>query len=139
MHWGETGRISLSALLVIMAAFFGLLFTPAHASPIQVAEVSICLNVVDLQCQGGAPTFSPDVGKLYCFTRILGAQEPTKIFHVWYYKNKERARVPLEVNSGNWRTYSSKIIQPHETGEWRVEILGPDSELLRVIHFKVVP
>jgi len=136
MRWTERGRI---ALLIVMVGLFGAFTARTYASPIQVAEASICVNVVDLQCQGKALTFSPDVGKLYCFTRILGAQEPTQIFHVWYYKEIERARVALQVNSPNWRTYSSKIIQPHETGEWRVEILGPDNELLKVIHFQIEP
>ncbi|RLB76720.1 MAG: DUF2914 domain-containing protein, partial [Deltaproteobacteria bacterium] len=102
-------------------------------------EASICLDVVDLQCQGGDTIFSSSLGKLYCFTRIVGAKEPTTIFHVWYHGQKQRARVPLQVNSSNWRTYSSKIIQAHETGDWRVEVLGPNDELLRVVHFKVVP
>ena len=126
-------------LLTIMLVVFPFSSVTAQASSIQVAEASICLDVVDLQCQGKDTTFSSSLGKLYCFTRIIGAQEPTQIFHVWFYEEKQRARVPLQVNSPNWRTYSSKIIQPHEKGEWRVEILGPDNELLKVIHFQIEP
>ncbi|MBW1731222.1 MAG: DUF2914 domain-containing protein [Deltaproteobacteria bacterium] len=111
----------------------------AESSPLQVAEASICVDVVGLQCQGGDTTFSSHLGKLYCFTRIIGAQSPTQIFHVWYYKDKERARVPLQVNSPNWRTYSSKLIQSHEIGQWRVEVLGPDNKLIKSIYFQVVP
>ncbi|HDM09441.1 MAG: DUF2914 domain-containing protein [Deltaproteobacteria bacterium] len=111
----------------------------AGPSSLQVTEAYICLDVVDLQCQGKDTTFSSSLGKLYCFTRVIGAQEPTQIFHVWYYGQNERARVPLQVNSSNWRTYSSKIIQAHEAGQWRVEILGPNNELLNVVRFQVVP
>ncbi len=139
MHRIRKSTAQLLALFVGIVTILGLSAIVTEASPVQVAEAAICLDVVDLQCQGENTTFSSSLGKLYCFTRIIGAQEPTEIFHVWYYKEKERARVALQVNSPNWRTYSSKIIQLHETGEWRVEILGPNNELLRVVHFQVVP
>lgn len=139
MRIGQKIFCVLLTLLVIMLLSFPLTAARAQESSVKVADASICLDVVDLQCQGKDNTFSSSLGKLYCFTRIVGAQQPTTIYHVWYWKEKQRARVPLQVNSNNWRTYSSKIIQPHETGDWRVEILGPDEGLLKVIHFKVVP
>lgn len=134
-------------IMGIVASLVGLLISglypmaamAAGPSSLQVTEAYICLDVVDLQCQGKDTTFSSSLGKLYCFTRVIGAQEPTQIFHVWYYGQNERARVPLQVNSSNWRTYSSKIIQAHEAGQWRVEILGPNNELLNVVRFQVVP
>ena len=134
-------------IMGIVASLVGLLISglypmaamAAGPSSLQVTEAYICLDVVDLQCQGKDTTFSSSLGKLYCFTRVIGAQEPTQIFHVWYYGQHERARVPLQVNSSNWRTYSSKIIQAHEAGQWRVEILGPNNELLNVVRFQLVP
>ncbi len=119
------------------------IFSPLHAlaqtSPLQVTDAAICVDVVDLQCQGQDKQFSSQLGKLYCFTRIIGAKEPTTITHVWYYGQKQRAKVVLEINSANWRTYSSKIIQAHEIGDWHVDIIGPEGELLHTIHFNIVP
>jgi len=46
-----------------------------------------------------------------------------------------RARVDLAIKSSTWRTYSSKIIQPHEIGSWRVEVLDPEGTVLKVIQF----
>ena len=135
----ETRFVKYLALTFVLTA----LFTPSlgFAEPVtlQVEDAAICVDVVDLQCQGQDVQFSSQLGKLYCFTRIVGAKEPTSITHVWYYGEKQRARVVLNVNSHNWRTYSSKIIQVHEIGDWHVDILGPGEELLHTIHFKVVP
>jgi len=129
----------LLQLMAIMLPSVSLTEARAQESSLRVADASICLDVVDLQCQGKDNTFLSSLGKLYCLTRIVGAHQPTTIYHVWYWREKQRARVPLQVNSSNWRTYSSKIIQPHETGDWKVEVLGPHEKLLSVIHFRVVP
>jgi hypothetical protein len=79
------------------------------------------------------------VGKLYCFTKITGAQSPTHVTHVWSFDGTERARVELAVNAASWRTFSSKIIQAHELGAWRVEILDPEGSVLKTLEFEVTP
>ena len=132
-------RIALAAAVLCLTMIIcgGSFAQPLHA--LEIKDAGICLDVVDLQCQGKDVQFSSSLGKLYCFTRVVGATTPVTITHVWYYGDKERARVRLEVRSTDWRTYSSKIIQPHETGHWRVEILGPDGTVLKTIEFTVVP
>jgi hypothetical protein len=67
----------------------------------------------------------------------VGAQNNTHVTHVWYFGETERARVGLDVRSGSWRTNSSKIIQHHEIGDWHVDVLGEDGQLLMVIPFEV--
>jgi len=75
---------------------------------------------------------------LYCFTRVNGAKGDIEVTHVWYYGDVERARIDLSVRSSSWQTFSSKRIQAHETGKWRVEVLGPGGTLLETILFSVV-
>jgi hypothetical protein len=108
-------------------------------TPVAVSEASLCLDVVDLSCVGENAQFPVEAGKIYCFSRIVGAQTPITITHVWYYNDHEMARVPLTVNSSNWRTYSSKRILPAQVGEWHVDIMGPQGELLKKIVFNVTP
>jgi len=108
-------------------------------TPVTVSEASLCLDVVDLSCVGENDQFPVEAGKIYCFSKIVGAQSPITVTHVWYYKDLEMARVPLAVNSPNWRTYSSKRILHSQIGEWHVDILGPEGELLREIVFNVTP
>jgi hypothetical protein len=38
----------------------------------------------------------------------------------------------------NFRTYSTKIIQPHEIGDWHVDVLGPGDKLLKTVKFEIV-
>lgn len=131
---------SLAAVIATVAALFvGLSASasPGQTDSLQVSEIAICKDVVDLECVESGNDFSPNVGKLFCFTRIKGAQKPTKVTHVWYFGSTERARVELEVNSSNWRTYSSKIIQAHEVGIWTVVVLGPAGHVLDNAHFEI--
>jgi hypothetical protein len=110
-----------------------------ETAPLVVAEASICRDVVNRQPVGAGVSFEASVGKLVCFTKITGAQSPTQISHAWYFGDAQRAKVTLSVKSSSWRTYSSKIIQPHEIGDWRVDVLGPTGEILQSLQFKITP
>ncbi len=110
-----------------------------EAVAVEVAEAVICQDVVDREPIDVGDSFEVTVGKLFCFTKIVGAQEEIEIAHVWYYGDVERARVNLSVRAASWRTYSSKIIQPHEIGDWHVDIIGPDDEVLETVEFEITP
>lgn len=79
--------------------------------------------------------YPADYGKLFCFTRIAGADVDTTVTHVWYYKEQEMARVTLPVRSVDWRTYSSKRFLPQWAGPWRVAVIAEDMEELTSISF----
>jgi hypothetical protein len=106
--------------------------------PLTVKDAAICLEVVDHTCVDPNDVFPSNVNKLSCFTRIFGAQEEIQITHVWFFGDIERARVALNIRSVNFRTYSTKIIQPHEIGDWHVDVLGPGDKLLKTIKFEIV-
>jgi len=107
--------------------------------PLKVEDVCICKDVVNLSPIGIDSHFKASVGRLFCFSQIMGAQEPSRVTHVWYYGETKQAWVVLDVGSPKWRTYSSKAIQPHQVGRWRVEVLGPDVEVLETVEFDIVP
>jgi hypothetical protein len=94
--------------------------------------------VVDREPANVGTSFSVSVGKLYCFTKIVGAAEETEVTHVWYFGDQERARVTLPVRAATWRTYSSKMIQAHEIGTWQVEILDANGNSLQTVDFEIV-
>lgn len=108
-----------------------------QAAQLEVSVAAICKDVVDREPEGSGTSFPVSVGKLYCFTKITGAQSPTQITHVWSFDGNERARVDLAVNSASWRTYSSKIIQPHELGAWSVDVLDSGGNVLKRLEFEV--
>jgi hypothetical protein len=128
-----------AVLIVLVAIFLGLpVAAVAQDAPsLEVAVAAICQDVVDREPVDAGVSFSASVGTLYCFTKITGAQDATKISHVWYFGAEERARVELDVNSDNWRTWSSKIIQEHEIGSWRVDILDAAGTVLKELQFEI--
>jgi len=124
---------------VTICAFFPGNAMSQESEPLEVTEGVVCLDVVDRECTGADTNFPANVGKLYCLTKITGAKDTSKVTHVWYYGHTERARIALDIRSASWRTYSSKIIQAHETGDWHIDVLGPEDEFLKVIQFEIGP
>jgi len=112
---------------------------PKPTVDLEITRAAICRQVVEREPVDAGTSFEPPVEKLYCFTHITGAQDATEIYHVWYFVESERAVVKLQVKSSSWRTCSSKIIQPHEIGDWRVDVLGPEGDMLKSVHFKITP
>jgi len=134
-------RFSL-CFIIMVALFMVLTISPAavqaqNMSSVQVAEGTICTDVVNRTCYNSSTRFPTPIDKLFCFTKIIGAEDDTYVTHVWYFGENERARVQLNVRSSSWRTFSSKIIQPHEIGDWHVDVLGEDGQLLMVIPFEI--
>ena len=132
----------LSKLTILLAFVSVFLFLPGgspaqEAAKLDVAVAAICQDVVDREPVDAGVSFASSVGTLYCFTKITGAQEATQITHVWYFGAEERARVDLDVNSATWRTWSSKIIQTHEVGSWRVDVLDPAGTVLKELQFEI--
>jgi len=124
---------TLPVILMVCMAFA----VAAFADDMQVENSAIGEDVVNREVVGQGDSFSASVGKLYCFSKIANIDSHTNVVHAWYYGSEERARVSLNVNPPAWRTYSSKIIQAHEIGVWRVEILDQDGNLLDTVRFQV--
>ena len=131
--------VSFSGVMVCLVSLC--LLIPAagaqEASKVQVVAAAICKNVVDREAVDIGTQFPNSVPRLYCFTKAVSTQIPTEVVHVWSYGDVERARVSLTVNAASWRTYSSKAIQSHEIGPWRVEVLDASGNLLETINFEI--
>jgi len=106
-------------------------------NPLEITEVVIAEGVDNLVPTGVVESFSPGVGRLFCFTRVEGAVGETVIKHLWFYEDRLMADVTLPVRSENWRTYSSKRILKAWKGNWRVDITDGNGLLLKVIHFRI--
>lgn len=125
-------HLSVLAFVFVLAACLSL---PVSALALEVAEGVITSQVSDRKPVDSLTSYSADIGKLYCFTHIVGAESDSKVTHVWYRGDEEMARVDLAVRSDNWRTWSSKTLLPEWTGDWRVDVLDADGTVLRTIAF----
>ena len=132
-------KVSYSGVIVWLISLC--LLIPAagaqEANTVQIVAAAICKDVVDREAVDIGTQFSNSVSRLYCFTKAVSTEIPTEIVHVWRYGNVERARVSLAVKAATWRTYSSKAIQSHEIGPWRVDILDTSGNLLETINFEI--
>jgi hypothetical protein len=108
-----------------------------ETNKVQIVAAAICEDVVDRQAVDVGTQFPNSVSRLYCFTKAVNTEIPTEIVHVWRYGDIERARVSLAVRAATWRTYSSKAIQSHEIGPWRVDVLDTSGNLLETINFEI--
>ena len=131
--------LSVSVCVAIMSFFLVVPHSSLaqQAGDLNVTAAVICKNVANRQPIEPGKEFSGTVGKLYCYSKIADIRNTTQITHVWYYKDTERARVTLGINPPNWRTYSSKIIQAHEVGDWQVAILDAAGNSLQKVDFKI--
>jgi hypothetical protein len=114
-----------------------LLAQVASNTGIQLEETAICRDIVNRAPIGRGSVFHAGIGRLYCFTRVVGAKNDTTIIHHWYLNGKLKASVTLPVNSAAWRTWSSKDITPNESGDWMVEVLTADGDAIESILFLV--
>jgi hypothetical protein len=132
-------KVSFSGVIVWLVSLC--LMIPAawaqEANKVQIVAAAICKDVVEREAVDIGTQFPNSVSRLYCFTKVVSAETPTEIVHVWRYGDVERARVTLAVRAATWRTYSSKAIQPHEIGPWRVDVLDTSGNLLETINFEI--
>lgn len=76
-------------------------------------------------------------GKIYFFTNIRNLQGQS-IRHRWIYKNKVMAEVEFDINGPRWRVWSSKNLWSTWLGEWSVEVLNANSEVLYKKEFNYI-
>ncbi|MDZ7682156.1 MAG: DUF2914 domain-containing protein [Fodinibius sp.] len=114
----------ITALLLLATLSVG------NAQDLTVTTVDFATSISERSPVGVDTTFSATVGTVYCFSRVQGATDTTNIDHVWYYKDQEKARINLAVNTDDWRTWSSKKILEQWTGRWRVLIEDANGRVL---------
>ncbi|WP_076419776.1 DUF2914 domain-containing protein [Colwellia sp. UCD-KL20] len=74
--------------------------------------------------------------KLYFFTEIHGKNNQ-KIYHRWIFKKKRLAEITLNIRNDQWRTYSSKNVDETMIGQWEVQVVDQDDNILKTVMFEV--
>ncbi len=140
MHKHAAWKI-VATLAVALTALWRSGGSPCEAAEGQtelvVSRAVTCLQVQDREPVNIDTVFSSEVGKIFCYTHLKGAETPTEIEHVWLHEGEERARVTLSVRSPDWRTWSSKQLLPSWTGNWKIEVRSSDGALLSTLEFSV--
>lgn len=122
---------------VAFLLFIILASSVTQAQNVRVTEISFATSIDNRKPAGVDTVFAANVGTVYCFTHLEGAQDTTQIAHVWFYKDEEKAHINLDVASDDWRTWSSKSILQNWTGPWRVMVEDKDGNVLASKSFVV--
>ena len=128
-----------AAVMAVMVILSAGSVTQADAQELTVEQTVICKNVVNRVPVDAGNSFATSVDKIFCLTKIVGANQPTEITHVWYFDGTERDRVTLAVGGSPWRTYSSKRLRSSDVGSWHVDVLDAGGNMLDRVAFDVVP
>ncbi|MBW1820800.1 MAG: hypothetical protein JRI92_03400, partial [Deltaproteobacteria bacterium] len=88
-------KMSWFSLLLSLVLFLISNAVAQETDLIKVESAAVCENIVDREPASTGTSFSVTVGKLCFFTKIVGAENPIEITHVWYFGDTERARVTL--------------------------------------------
>jgi len=107
------------------------------AAELKVENAAICTGIKDKAPDGAAEKFAPAVGKLYCFTKIMGGAEGTVIKHVWFHGEEKVDAMELKIGAASWRTWSAKTIDPKLTGAWKVEVQDAEGKVLSTVNFTI--
>jgi hypothetical protein len=102
-----------------------------------IARLAVGTGIDNREPVGVAEVFPVSTERVYCFLEATDIAEDTEVSFVWFYGDKEMAKVSLPLKMGSrWRTNTSKNLGGLQ-GDWKVEIRDSDGNLLKDIKFKV--
>ncbi len=107
---------------------------------LRVLRAYVCKGIDQSEPTEAGKSFIPEedgVLRLCCFSEIAGAGTTATVFHIWYWGDREMARVELAVRSARWRTWSTKRILDEWRGEWHVDVTDRDGTILSRLDFSV--
>lgn len=128
--------------IIVLASLLLFVVSPGMAQEttgLTVEEMVFCTGIEDREPVGATTQFLHSIGKIYCFTKVTGAADTMTVQHVWYFGEKEMARVDLAVKSGSWRTWSSKRMLDAWSDVWRVDVVAADGTVLESKEFLYKP
>ncbi len=105
-----------------------LFFTMAMASSAWSASVSrgqFTTDVIDREPVDMIDTLSSDNRQLKYFTELSDLQGQT-VTHQWVYNGDVMFEKSFEVGGPRWRVWTSKTLQPGQSGTWTVHTLDAE-------------
>lgn len=102
-----------------------------------VRRAQLTSNIVSREPVDNIQRFSLQAQtKAYLFTEIHGKNNQ-KIFHRWIFKQNIMAEITHNIGSNQWRTYSSKNFDNTMVGNWTVDVVDEDDNVLKSVTFEV--
>ena len=100
-------------------------------------EIKIAKDVVDRVPSDIDTVFNNDVGRIYCWSAVMGVEDSLQIYHIWNYEGEEVSRVPIMILGPYFRAFSFQTIEPDMVGKWTVYIIDSEDNILGLVNFRV--
>ena len=101
-------------------------------------KASVCTKIKDHMPNGSGNRFPWSTNRIYVWSMVAAKHPPSKVRHIYYFKNEKVSNVVLDVHSDRWRTWSYKSIADESyKGPWRVDIATMDGQVLRRLYFNI--
>ncbi len=127
---------ALAALALTIGWVAPSIAQPTNADPVAV-ELSALPSVLaqfttaieDREPIDQVTFVSSERRKIYLFSDLRGLSGQT-VTHRWLFAGKIMAEIPFEIRGPRWRVWSSKALREDWLGDWTVEIVGGDGEVI---------
>jgi hypothetical protein len=136
--------------LLLLAVLLGILFpqfTMSQSSDSGVSETSagklllvqalMCEDMRELVPRNPTTVFSIERRKAICFTSFDPVPEKTIVYHQWFHRDQNSAKMKLTLNPPRWSAYSSIQLRAEDIGPWRVEITDALGNILDILRFSI--
>ena len=134
-HWA--GRRALQGIAVAVMSALVLAPSAYAEGDLVVQDLVLSHGVYEREQTDIAKSFEPSDERAYAFARISNAGPLTNVSFVWHYGSNIHAIVDLNVGtSQGWRTWSSAKLK---SGDWRIELVTEEGEVLTERAFTVAP
>lgn len=128
--------LSIAVTTIILFLFIpaSLLGQESGTDP-EVIEFLLCEDVEDREPVNPKENFTTLDERVYAYARIHNTEEPVNLYFRWTHNGAVYAKINLLIGvSEAWRTYTSVQISE---GEWKVELVTEDDEVLASTEFRV--
>lgn len=98
-------------------------------SAADVARAQFTTGVTDREPVDTVTRVDADTRTVYFFTELRDLQN-RRVVHRWEHEGRPVAEVGFDVGGPRWRVWSSKRMQPEETGTWRAYVVTDDGSVL---------
>ena len=136
--------------LLLLAVILGFLFPDSATTQSDDAEASktsagkivlvqavMCEDMRELVPRNPTTVFSIERRKAICFTSFDPVPEKAIIYHQWFHRDQNSAKIQLTLKPPRWSTYSSIQFRAEDIGPWRVEIIDSQGHILDELRFSI--
>ena len=128
--------------LLLLAVILGFLFpdsattqsgdtgaSKTSAGKILLVQAVMCEDMLELVPRNPTTVFSIERRKAICFTSFDPVTEKTIVYHQWFHRDQNSAKMKLTLNPPRWSAHSSIQLRAEDIGPWRVEITAAQAQI----------